>query len=67
MCELYGRIRQRWPQLSVTDFRLSNGTNDIPPDNGRCTQINDLDLNLQDGSCIMVLFLMLGGIVQLLT
>ena len=67
VCELYGRVRQQWPQLSEKYFRLSNGVKEISPSTGMSSKLDDWDLELHDNSNIVVTFATVGGIVQLLT
>ena len=59
MCELYGGVREKWPQLSEKCFRLSNGVKEISPDNGSRLQLDDWELH--DGSNVYVTFPTVGG------
>ena len=67
VCELYGRVRQQWPELSEKYFRLSNGVKEISPNDGKCLQLDDWDLELCNNSNIFVTFATVGGTVQPLT
>ena len=61
VCELYGGVREEWPQLSAKYFRLSNGVKEISPDNGSHLQLDDWELDLHNGSNVVVTFATVGG------
>ena len=55
VCDLYGGIREKWPHLSENHFRLLSGVKNISPDSGHL-QLDDWEINLNDGSSIIVFF-----------
>ena len=61
VCELYGRVREEWPQLSAKYFRLSNGVKEISPDDGSRLQLDDWELDLHNRSNVVVTFATVGG------
>lgn len=63
ICDLYGRVREKWPYLSEKYFRLSNGVKEISPDCSGRTQLDGWDLNLHDNSRIVVTFATVGGVI----
>ena len=60
VCDLYGKVRAKWPELSEKYFRLINGTTQISPDNG-CSQLDEWDVRLYDQANVDVTFAAFGG------
>jgi len=60
VCELFGKVREKWPHLSEKYFKLSNGVTELSPDNPHA-QLDDWSLGLRNNANIFVTFAAQGG------
>ena len=61
VCDLYGKVRERFPRLSEKRFRLCNGLKEISPDDSNC-QLDDERYDLKNNANIYVTFPAHGGV-----
>jgi len=60
VCELFGKVREKWPRLSEKCFKLLNRRKELSPDNSHLP-LDDWSLELHDNSNIVVTFPNHGG------
>lgn len=61
MCELYGKVRVKWPYLSEKYFRLATAKKELSPENANHLSLDDDSLELQNNSTVVVKFQTPGG------
>ena len=62
VCDLYGKIREKWKYLSKDRFRLKHEVKEISPNYGNL-QLDDWNVNLRNRSTIFVIFPTPGGTI----
>ena len=62
MCDLYGKVREKWKYLSKNYFRLLHEVKEISPNYGNL-QLDDWNVNLHNRSTIFVTFPTVGGLL----